>query len=236
MKALLSAHAASLAALSVLTLTWAGCHEQVVVAKDPPPTPESEPNDSASDTPWYGTLAPGSRVALTGHITSDGPDFFDGFAFTTGAPCTLRFTLAPSLPGTDLDLCLYDPWLDEFVACFDGTAEVETGQLGFADAGTDFHLVVTSAWASSNYLLQIEVVPFVPLVDGPGGSAAVRGNAAKHTLERVRAYRPLDEERARELGRVVAAGWMGEIDLATGRVERAPFVLSDREIAVGDAR
>lgn len=216
----------------LLALTLAACDRTVVVPKSPPPAlDESEPNNTAAEAPWFGTLYPGSSLAIAGHVTSDGSDRFDGFAFTTGAPCTIRFVLRPSLPDADLDLCVYDPWLDEFVACFDSPNGTEAGEFGLAYSEEEFHLVVSSAWGSSSYLLEIEAIPFIP---APEGSAVAQKKA---TLERVDSYRSgrpePDSEPAR---RPWAMGWIGEVDLDTGQIARHPFVAYPEGIAFGKIR
>ena len=217
-------------------LALSACHGATVPPSPPPPAPldESEPNDSASQAPWFGTLFPGSTLAIAGHVTSNGSDLFDGFAFTTGAPCTLRFVLRPSLAGTDLDLCVYDPQVDAFVACFDSPDSTEVGEIGFPDSGIDFHLVVSSAWASSSYLLEIEAIPFLPSpADSNPGSIA----SGKRTLDRVAGYRSgRDESRASPIRIPLAMGWIGEVDLDSGRIDRLPFAAYPEGIEVGAIR
>ena len=221
-------------------LALAACHRTVTASKPPPAAlDESEPNDTAAQAPWFGTLYPGSELAISGHVTSDGSDLYDGFGFTTGAPCTVRFTVHPTLPGADLDLCVYDPYLDEFVACFDSPSGTESGEIGFAVAGVDFHLVVTSAWAASSYLLEVEAIPFLPSPDGAGTARAGSADPAKHTLERAAAYRGAPREIAATSATapaLLAIGWIGEIDPTTGEIDRTPFAAYPEGLALGAVR
>ena len=54
-------------------LSLAACHDSGMPSKPPPATlDESEPNDTAAEAPWFGTLYPGSELAIAGHVTSDG--------------------------------------------------------------------------------------------------------------------------------------------------------------------
>jgi len=207
-------------ALAALALS--ACHGTTVTPAPPPaPLDEAEPNDSAFQASWFGHLSPGSALAIAGHVTFDGDDPYDGFAFTTAAPMTLRFVLTPALAGTDLDLCVYDPDLDEFVACFDSPDGTEIGEIGFPAAGIDFHLVVSSAWASSSYLLEIEAIPYLP---SPANADPSAGAADKGTLARVAGYRDGRPEAESEPVRIpLALGWIGEVDLESGRIERLRF-------------
>jgi hypothetical protein len=220
-------------------LSLAACHDSGMPSKPPPATlDESEPNDSAAEAPWFGTLYPGSELAISGHVTSDGSDLYDGFAFTTGAPCTVRFTVHPTLPAADLDVCVYDPYLDEFIACFDSPSGTESGEVGFAVAGVDFHLVVTSAWAASSYLLEIESIPFVPSPEGSGAMTTGSADPAKRTLERASAYRGAPREiagSASATARIpLAIGWIGELDTSTGELDRTAFAAYPEGLVLGD--
>jgi hypothetical protein len=216
----------------LLALSLAACQGSVSVPKAPPAAlDESEPNDTAAQATWFGTVYPGSSLAIVGHVTSHGSDLFDGFAFITGAPCTVRFILRPSLPDADLDLCVYDPWQDAYVACFDSPDGTEVGEFGLAYADEEFHLVVSSAWASSSYLLEIEVIPFVPSPEGTEASQR------KGTLERVDGYRSDRPERISQRARLPwALGWIGEVDLDTGQLSRLPFAAYPEGIAFAEIR
>ena len=143
-------------------------------AKPPPILKELEDNDSAARAAWFGMLRPGSSLSVAGHVGFGGPDPRDGFVFSTAAPCTIRFALRPVLPSAELDLCVYDPSLDAFVACFDSRGAVAPGEIDFATAGTDFHIVVGSAWGSASYVLEIEATPRLAAPAEPARAAPRR--------------------------------------------------------------
>ena len=86
-----------------------------------PSTPsfqEREPNDSAAGPDYLTSLGAGDAIEVTGHV-DDGPfDPFDGFAIETEGPVDLRFELTAYNSWSDLDLCVYDPQADVFLACF----------------------------------------------------------------------------------------------------------------------
>ncbi len=83
-----------------------GCHQNVV-----PVFVESEPNDEAFQANYFGVLLPGDHFLIEGHISDDGFDPFDGFAFTAGGPIHVDFQLFIDNVLADLDACLYDPQL-----------------------------------------------------------------------------------------------------------------------------
>lgn len=192
----------------------AGCFGRVEVAGGPPILDESEPNDSADLATWFGPLAPGTGLVIGGHVTEFGPDLFDGFAFSAVAPCSVRVVLRALSPGADLDVCVYDPLLDEFVACFDSPFDPEIGEISFFVPGQDFQLVVSSAMGSASYTLEVDALPLY----APAPAVTAPHATGKRTLERLAPYR-------RAARAVVAAGWIGAIDVSTGeRVERRVLV------------
>jgi hypothetical protein len=205
-----------------------GCNQSVVLAARPDLQHETEPNDSASQASWCGVLVPGTRRIIAGHIQSEGPDIRDGFAFTAGSPCSLRVRLLPSLPGTDLDLCVYEPTLDAFTLCFDGTEATEVGEIALAKAGTEVQLVICSAWASSSYSLEIEALP---LTREPPPPQSARG---KHTLDRLSDYRSRMQPRRindTEGNQIVARFGAGNLN-GENRARSLPR-LPARDLAIG---
>jgi hypothetical protein len=226
---------------ALLLLSLAACERTTVVTRPPPaPLDESEPNDDALHAPWFGRVYPGTSLAIAGHIASNGSDPYDGFAFSTGAPCIVRFVLRPALPAADLDLCVYDPYLDAFIACFDSPNGTETGEIGFAVSDVDFHLVVNSAWASTSYLLEIDVLPFQP---GPALDRPVETAQRTATLARVDGYRgraggggTADALASGRASSPVALGWIGVIDADSGELLRGPFAAYPDRIVLGSFR
>lgn len=144
-------------ALCLALALSAGCHAHHDDCYDcgPPVYFESEPNDSAFQPDLVGPIGPGDAVLIEGHIGNFGPDVYDGFAFTTTAPCDIEFALYIDEPFADLDVCIWDPQLGQFVACFESSANPETGVFSIAAGGKPFHLVVTSFSGSSTYGLDV---------------------------------------------------------------------------------
>ena len=124
------------------------------------PTPvflETERNDDAFEANYFGVLVPGDRFFIDGFITDKGSDPFDGFAFTSNEPIHVDFRLFTDDPFADLDVCLYDPFLDLTVDCFATPANPEVGGVDVTAGGLDFHLVVESFAGASSYSLEIDV-------------------------------------------------------------------------------
>jgi hypothetical protein len=140
----------------------------------------------------------------------------------------LRVRLLPSLPDTDLDLCVYEPALDAFTMCFDGAEASEVGEIALAKAGTEIQLVICSAWASSSYSLEIEALP---LTAGPPPPPRARG---KHTLDGLSDYRSRTEPRRiddTEGNQIVARFGVGDRD-EEHRPRSRPHVRA-RDLAIG---
>jgi len=149
-------HCKHIAALGCLALLVAGCghhshHSTPLVAEGL--VGEVEPNDSAFDANYLGHLYAGSSVRVLGRISA--ADLYDGFAFVAGEPLSVRFVLSATNPTADLDVCVYDPSIDDFVLCFEDPLDPEVGSFDVLDAGTEFHLVVTPFEGVSDYELEI---------------------------------------------------------------------------------
>ena len=140
-----------------LSLSLAGCveHHDPCSTCDVPVVYETEINDTAPQADWIGVLYPGESLSIRGHVTQYGPDLFDGFAFVTGAPMTIDLALYEDAYGADLDVCVWDPVYDDFVACFETATHPETGQVVILEAGKEFHLVVRSFHGASSYWLDV---------------------------------------------------------------------------------
>jgi hypothetical protein len=195
-------HAHAVASMSLLL---AGC--SVHVAKEPAGPPvfdELEPNDSAYTAPFFGGVRPGDAFTILGHVTDDGPDLYDGFALRADEPCAIAFELVSHSPYTDLDVCVFDPDLGEFVVCADGPSDPEHGSVVILEPGKVVHLVVTSAYGDTGYELRVagESVSGYPLhaAQAPGalgpsndttkaavrrGYAAAKDSGADRALPRV---------------------------------------------------
>jgi len=131
---------------------------------------ESEPNDLPQDADFAGTLFVGQHFFIEGFITDRGSDPFDGFAFTAGEPLHVDFQLFIDNALADLDVCLYDPLLDQTLACFATDQNPEQGGVDVTAGGLDFHLVVESFTGESSYGLEIVVLPAVALTAAPSSA------------------------------------------------------------------
>lgn len=150
---------------------------------------ESEVNDGAALADWIGVLNPGDALSIRGHITQNGPDLFDGFAFVTGTAMQIDVALWADVPGVDLDLCVWDPVFGAFVTCFETASTPEGGNFVVLESGKEIHLVVRSFQGDSAYWLDVV------------GQAAVYGAQADSAPPAPRApgawdaYAPLEEPR-----------------------------------------
>lgn len=179
--------------LPLLALLLAACHhhdgEDGVVV---PVLRESERNDAPLEANHFGLLRPGERLFIDGFVRDDGFDPFDGFAFTANEPIHVDFLLHHGSAVADLDVCLYDPFLDETLACWATTARPELGGVDVFAGGADFHLVVESFAGDSSYSLELVVYPLYAMTSGPARLAGVEGRAerAPAALKHYRAPAP----------------------------------------------
>lgn len=173
-------------------LALAGCGGHVDAPPPPPPPPdspdailESEPNDTAYDANYIGELYVGDYVVIEGDITECCVDPYDGFAFFAAEPMQITVTLT-ELASADLDFCVYDPSIDEIVACWETDLHPEWGffNVGYA---SDLQLVVASYAGASGYTLEISASPITAAPDLPG--APGRGEPpSESTLRRLAGY------------------------------------------------
>ncbi len=155
----------------VLALALAGCHGSVEVYVPPVPVySESEPNDDAFYANDFGYVSAGDQICIAGNVRDDGFDPQDGFAFTAAGPVAVEFTLDAFCECADLDVWLYDPLRDEFVALFDSPHDPEWGQ--FTVYSQAFHLVVVSAGGHSDYRLDVRVSGFYGQLADDGHATA----------------------------------------------------------------
>jgi hypothetical protein len=209
------------AALTLIALASAcshGHHEDF----DPVPAfRESERNDAPFEANHFGLLVPGDRFFIDGFVRDDAFDPFDGFAFTAAQPIHVDFQLHHGSASADLDVCLYDPLLDETLACWATTERPERGGVDVFGAGFDFHLVVESFAGDSSYSLELVVYSLAALPRLPGASGlAGTGAAAERAPDALTTYRKPAPEPAFVLEHTL------EFDAATGlvfeRIRRQP--------------
>lgn len=174
----------------------AACHDshEVVVKEPAPPVyGETEPNDDAFGADDFGFLYPGDEFGIVGSVRDDPYDPQDGFAFTAAGPIVVDFVLDAQCSCADLDVWLYDPLLDQFVAVFDSPYSSEHGT--FTVYSQAFHLVVVSAGGDAPYRLDVRAsASYAALsADGPAASVGAPGavpllpRAPSESLERYRA-------------------------------------------------
>lgn len=225
--------AVALAAFPLLVLD--ACVAHVVLHDDHPVYTEVEPNDSALTAPFYGGLVPGDAFSIVGHVQESGFDLYDGAEVRVDAPCELVFDLTSRGYDTDLDVCLYDPDLGEFVVCADGPSDPEHGSVIVLEAGKRLQLVVTSAWGDAEYTLSVRALPTYGAlatapdehVDAAAANVDETARAAKEA--RRRGYLPARTVRIAQPGELVV------YDLERGVVERRAAVL-ERTLAPATER
>lgn len=147
------------AALALFALASACSHHHHEDVEPVPAFLENERNDAPFEANHFGLLQPGERFFIDGFVRDDGFDPFDGFAFTAAQPIHVDFQLHHGSPSADLDICLYDPLLDETLACWATTERPERGGVDVFAGGLDFQLVVESFAGDSSYSLEIVVYP-----------------------------------------------------------------------------
>lgn len=215
-------HAAPALALALGSCTYEA-HDSYTPPPPPPPSYdvwEAEPNDAACCPNGIGQMWVGDCVVIGGYITQYGPDFFDGFAFQTMQPCDIEFALVPAYPSADLDLCVYDPVIEDFAFCFETGNPVECGRFSVPSAFTDFQLVVSSYAYASEYRLEVHCVPISLGVMAQSSAQPERSGRAV-PLARYFGDAAAEAEPEPET-RVVAQGELLEIDMDTGAVVERP--------------
>jgi hypothetical protein len=148
---------------AVLFLALASCHDDDCHdcdGGDPIPVFfEAEPNDVPAQATSFGVLLPGDHFFIDGSVRDDLTDPFDGLAFTSGSALHVDFLLHSQRASADMDVCLYDPFLDQTLACFATDVDPEVGGVDVTGPGFDFHLVVESFLGDASYSLEILVQP-----------------------------------------------------------------------------
>lgn len=160
---------------SVLLLSLAACYDCDDCDDDdsgPPVFQEAEPNDDPLTANHFGILQVGDHFLIEGFVRDDMADLFDGFAFTAASALHVDFQLFIDTSTADLDVCLYDPQLDQTIACFATQTNPEQGGVDVSAGGLDFHLVVESFVGDGPYTLEIVVQPLFAAAVASDGSAA----------------------------------------------------------------
>jgi hypothetical protein len=162
--------------LALALTLLAGCHDHDDCddCGGSPVFVEDEPNDAPLDANSFGVLRSGDHFFIEGFVRDDAGDPFDGFAFTAGEDIHVDFQLFNGDLVADLDVCLYDPLLDETLACFATNIDPERGGVEVF-AGFDFHLVIESFVGDGDYTLEIVVLPLFAALAGEDGEPARAG-------------------------------------------------------------
>ncbi len=203
--------------VALVLLATCACSEE----PKKPPAPlvpfdvwERERNDDHWSANNLGWLAVGDDFVIGGSIRDDAFDPYDGFELRAMTPCAVRFALEPLDGVSDLDLCVWDPWIGDFAFCFQSAAAVELGVFNIHSGGAQFHLVVASYVGRSEYRLRVRCEPL-----GLGLSAGAAPAAETSSVKQAQfeGYRPSVEPRAD------AANWrplwLVEYDLSLDTLE-----------------
>jgi len=171
-----------LLALPILGMGWVSCSDSCDDC-DQDSVPvffESEPNDAPANADDFGLIHLGDHFFIDGFITDRGTDPFDGFAFTAGEALHVDFQLFIDDPGDDFDVCLYDPLLDQTLACFATGNNPEQGGVDVTAGGFAFQLVVESFRGESSYSLELVVTALVAAqAEGRAAPAARAASSPK---------------------------------------------------------
>lgn len=119
---------------------------------------ETEPNDSAFGPDYLTTMSPGDALEVCGSVDDGCCDPYDGFAIETTHATELYLELTALDGWSDLDVCVYDPWSDVFLACFESPGSFESGSVAIG-APAELHLVVRAWSGASDYVLRVETHP-----------------------------------------------------------------------------
>lgn len=169
----------------------AACYDCDDCDDDDPGLPlfqEAEPNDAPQTANHFGIVQVGDHFLIQGFVREGVADPFDGFAFTAASPLHVDFQLFIDTNTADLDVCLYDPQIDQTVACFATQNNPEQGGVDVSAGGLDFHLVVESFVGDGPYTLELVVQSLfaATVADGPAampkpGIAGVNARAERAT-------------------------------------------------------
>lgn len=196
---------------------------------------ESEPNNHASNPDSIGGIWVGSEYLIEGSVVENqsafeygpplGADYFDGFAFVVEEPSEVEFFLTAHNPHADLDIWIYDPFYNEYIATFESIFDPEVGTVTFPYVGEEFHVVVSSYAGNSSYRLEVAAYP----LNGYYGPAQSADSAeSSKGSERMAPYRRAEPEPDPEPERVtLRRGSIVTIDEA-GNARVLPFFHDER--------
>lgn len=169
--------------LAGLALAVAGCsgghgHGHGGGHSGPPVLDEIEPNDSPYQPDFLGGVDSVSHFVVAGHVEAVGHDVYDHFELVAEEPVGIEFYLHGLAHHADLDLCLWDPDLEEIVACYDGPWNPEEGYFTLDWPGKRVVLLVEAWIVDSAYDLEILATPHPYEDGGDGGNGPAAGSGA----------------------------------------------------------
>ncbi|MCC6406653.1 MAG: hypothetical protein IT453_05785 [Planctomycetes bacterium] len=211
-------HASKFAVL-VLAAFAAGCHGEDCHGcgyEGDPFVYEDEPNDQACCANDFGTLAPYESLAIRGSLPASVPDFFDGFAFHSAQAIDVRVELVSDDPHADFDLCIYDPLIGDYVACFETGAHPEVGLFSVLEAGREFHVVVTPYSGTGGYTLYVDAFPIslaAPATEGGAITAEQQAGERRERAHDLADYHPEVAVSAPAVERLELAGYTELIEV-----------------------
>ncbi len=229
-----------LAALPLALCSCGKSHGHTVVFSSPG-LQEIEPNNNAFQPDAIGPVAYDTYYQIHGAIqdgfvlndyaSPNGTDQFDGFAFYVEDAVEIEFILHANNPFADLDVWIYDPFYDEYIAKFESISSPEYGRVTFPYLGEEFHVVVTSYSGDSNYTLELIAHPLV----GGFSSAVAAATTEQPTSDKKQAHmqRYLKARQAPESKLVPVK--LVQVDRESGEVQVLQAVHDGKRLQVVDA-
>lgn len=161
-------------AVAALAVLAAACHhggsDHVIFVTEPILATELEPNEVVEDANFLGFVRPGREFLIDGFVADAGPDQVDHFAFEVGEPVEVEFYLDALVGNGDLDVCIYDPVLDEYVFCFENPGN-EHGFFSAPFVGEEFQIAVYSFEGSAEYELDVILHTYVHHLEAAASDA-----------------------------------------------------------------
>lgn len=187
----------------LLALPLIACGHATHRTSGPPVFLEQEPNGSADSPDFIGWVGPGTLLRIEGHVEAYGPDQLDGFRFRTTQPMTVHVVVYADAPAADVDLCVYDPDFDSYIACFDSPYSPEEGSFSVLEGAKAFDLVVETFVTGTAYTLEVRGHPLALATiegDSPGaGTSSIVGPARDPARAPATAGKESRREEYREL-------------------------------------
>lgn len=234
----------SLPTLILFAAASLGCSHSSghAVSTSNPAITEIEPNNNAFQPDSIGPVASNTYYQIVGSIqegessgdysSTFGTDSFDGFAFYVEDTVEIEFVLHAANPFADLDLWIYDPFYDEYIARFESTSSPEYGRVTFPYLGEEFHVVVNSYSGDSNYTLELIAHPLALGFSTAVSAASTEQPDSNKDDARARAYL----KTAQEPDGPLVLTTVLKVDLETGRSERLAALHESSQLRVAGTK